>query len=201
MDLGAYVNIENLGPVMSAAGISVDRLRGIRLMKFEDPVTNEQLEERIRREIKDGDIQWLQQHMWNGWSSSNADKDHPAFTWKTFCEEIEQEDGSIKEYKHREIIDVDFTKVHGEDRKILKFNHKKIRKAYEEQFGLWNKYAGKDVLYIHSRGGGGNRSWCNTNELRNHPRYLSDIDDSYDCTYCDLYFDISDIDLDKVFKK
>ena len=44
MDLGAYVQIESLEEVAKANGIDVARLRGYRLMKYEKPVTKEELE-------------------------------------------------------------------------------------------------------------------------------------------------------------
>lgn len=42
MDLGAYVQIEDLSRIMTENGISVPRLRGIRLMALEEPITKEE---------------------------------------------------------------------------------------------------------------------------------------------------------------
>ena len=54
----------------------------------------------------------------------------------------------------------------------------KVRKQHE----LWNEYAGRsDVLYIHSRIGGG----CY--DYKDEPWFLGCVTDSYDETYCDIY--------------
>ena len=50
MDLGAYVQIEDLSEVMKTNGISVPRLRGLRLMSEEKPLTKEEIEEQIKRQ-------------------------------------------------------------------------------------------------------------------------------------------------------
>lgn len=56
---------------------------------------------------------------------------------------------------------------------------------------MWNKYAGReDVLYIHSRMGGGNWKYWNADkrtELMNQPWFLGRVDDCFDSTYCDFY--------------
>ena len=44
MDLGAYVQIEDLGKIAEANGIEVPRLRGYRLMANERPATEEEIE-------------------------------------------------------------------------------------------------------------------------------------------------------------
>ena len=71
-----------------------------------------------------------------------------------------------------------------------------LKKQGNKQQELWNKYCGKDVLFIHARQGGGNREYYMP-DVQKHPRYLDDVDDSYDCTYCDIYVDISGIDITK----
>ena len=159
-------------------------------MKEEKPVTDEKLKDMIHEAKVEAVEQWLQQHMWYCWSSTNADKKHKAFIYGYADYDTE--------HKYRKIIDYDFSKVHGKDRKILKFAFKKIEKAYKEQWGLWNKFAGKDVLYVHTRTGGLNRHYYHTADLQKHKRYLGDCDDAWDETYCDLYFDIADIDTSNI---
>ena len=57
---------------------------------------------------------------------------------------------------------------------------------------MWNKYAGKEnVLYIHSRIGGGNWDYYGGNELSKQPWFLEKVDDCYDDTYCDIYAKIN----------
>ena len=87
-------------------------------------------------------------------------------------------------------------KNHGKDRKILKFKFKQLEKAIRSQYNLFNDYCGKKVLYVHARQGGRNRNYCGMNDISKHPLYLGDVDDSFDNTYCDIYFDISNIDID-----
>lgn len=194
MDLYAYSQIENLEPILEACNLDIPRLRGLRLMKFSEPTSQEDIDKSIKSAKVSAVKDWLQQHAWNFWCGWKEDKKHPAFIYG-------YEDWDT-EHKCRDVVDYDFSKVHGKDRKILKFEFKKIAKAYSTEYGLFNKFAGKDVLYVHARAGGGNRGWCKTNDLRSHPLYLADCDDAFDETYCDFYFDISGIDLDKIdFKK
>jgi hypothetical protein len=47
---------------------------------------------------------------------------------------------------------------------------------------------GKIVLY--TRNGGGNREDYFPNEIRNHPNYVCDYDDDFDCTYAYIEFSI-----------
>ena len=53
---------------------------------------------------------------------------------------------------------------------------------------MFNSYVGKDVLYVHARQGGGNRDYYPIDTK--HPMYLSDCDDYWDSTYCDIYYDL-----------
>lgn len=96
MDLGAYSNIELLKELVDKNNIEVPRLRGYRLMKYENPID------------------------------------------------------------------------------------------YKEMF---NKYCGRDdVLYIHARVGGANWNYYDCDNLvKSKDWFLDKIDDSYDCTYCDIY--------------
>ena len=45
MDLGAYVQIDDISELAKANGIEVQRLRGYRLMVEEEPMTPEKIEE------------------------------------------------------------------------------------------------------------------------------------------------------------
>lgn len=47
MDLGAYVNIEDLDAIAKANGIDIPRLRGYRLMKDENPVSKAEMKEML----------------------------------------------------------------------------------------------------------------------------------------------------------
>lgn len=186
MDLGAYAQINTLDGVLNAVGVTIYRLRGLRLMKFEELITQEEIDEQINHEKVQTVETWLKQHSFGTWSSWKDDKRHLAF--------IYDKDGDV--------IDYDFSKVHGKDRKIIKFEFKKLNKKYKAQFDLFNKYVGKNVLYVHARQGGLNRAYCEMAEVEKHPRWLGDIDDAWDCTYCDIYFNLDGLDIDyKKIKK
>ena len=172
MDLGAYSQIDKLSNLLTKNKIEITRLRGLRLMKEEKPISDEELEEVIKEQKKEYLINWLKQHSDWCWDSRKAKNIHPAFI----------------RGKNNEIVDYDFSKVHGEDRKHIKFHWKKIEKEYAAQYEMFNRYAGKNVLYVHARQGGGNRFYYPIDTK--HPMYLDDIDDAFDSTYCDIYYDL-----------
>lgn len=180
MDLGAYAQINTLDKVFNAVDVTIYRLRGLRLMKFEKLITQEKIDERINHEKVQTVETWLKQHSFDCWTSWRDDNKHPAFIYD----------------KNNRVVDYDFSKIHGKDRKRIKFEFKKLNKKYKAQFDLFNKYVGKNVLYVHARQGGNNRFYCGMPLVEKHPRWLSDIDDAYDCTYCDIYFDLDGLDID-----
>lgn len=51
-------------------------------------------------------------------------------------------------------------------------------------------YVTDEHIVIHTRNGGGNREDYQYvfDELENHPLYVYDEDDDFDCTYADIYF-------------
>lgn len=194
MDLYAYSQIEDLEDILKDLNIAVPRLRGVRLMKISKPVSQEEIEKRIKEIKVKNCVQWLRERSWNCWSSWNENKKHPSFIYgKVFNEYTE-------EYEI-EVIDIDYSKIKRKDRNIIKLKNKEDETRIRKDFELWNKYCGKDVLYVHTRAGGGNRIWCRTDEVKQHPLYLDDCDDSFDSTYFTIYFDITGVDLSKYLKK
>ena len=187
MDLYAYTQIENLEGILNDLNIEIKRLRGLRLMKFQTPTGQEEID----KEIKEAQVRyakdWIQQHCDWTWCSWKADRKHPSFVYG------KDEEGN------RIVVDVDITKIHGKDKKKIKLEWKHIKRNYQNQFDMFNKYCGKDVLYVHTRQGGGNRSAYPIDTQ--HPRYLEDIDDCFDCTYCDIYYDLKGFDYSKYIKK
>lgn len=180
MDLGAYAQINTLDSVFNAVDVTIYRLRGLRLMKFEKLITQEEIDKRINYEKVQTVETWLKQHSFDCWTSDRDEKKHPAFIYD----------------KDNMVVDYDFSKIHGKDRKRIKFAFKKLNKRYRAQFDLFNKYVGKNVLYVHARQGGDNRFYYDMTLVEKHPRWLSDIDDAYDCTYCDIYFNLDGLDID-----
>lgn len=183
MDLMAYVQIEDLDKVAKANGIEVPRLRGYRLMKDEQAVP----EAEIERMVKDQEIEELQmlcraEPFW----SVNAH----CFAYTRLADRIV--DSYLVKGKDENgdtvYTGIRWDKIHGKKRKALKFAIKRSTKRVREQFNMWNKYAGReDVLYIHSRIGGGNWDFYNGDELTKKPWFLGKVDDYFDQSYCDIY--------------
>ena len=182
MDLYAYAKIEDLAHLLEENKIDIPRLRGLRLMKDEELITDEDMEKRIFKEKNDYAINWLKQHSDCCWSSRKANKKHKSFVY------------GKNENGERTVIGVDFSKVHGKDRKHIKYHWKMIRKAFTDQYEMWNRYVGKNVLYVHARLGSTN--WSDYKIDEKHPMFLEHIDDAWDTSYCDIYYD-----LDKGVKK
>lgn len=168
MDLGAYINISSLRPLLEANGIKdIKRLRGLRLMQSEIPV--EYTEKDINKFAK-YDVENL----------------------------IRTVPGNLIEFSTHTDIKVDYylypnksprwNRIHGKLRKAVKFCIKKAKKAYINQMDMFNKYCGRDdVLYIHARLGAGNWNYYNCSEYLKQSWYLDHIEDAFDCTYCDIY--------------
>ena len=186
MDLYAYAQIEDLENILNELHIDIRRLRGLRLMKDQEPTDQKDIDETIREEKIRYAKDWLQQHDDSGWSSWKADKKHPAFIYG------KDEEGNW------EVVDIDISKVHGKDKRKIKLEWKHIKRNYTKEYLTFNKYCGQDVLYVHARQGGGNRSYYPIDTQ--HPRYLEDLDDAFDCTYCDIYYDLTDFDYSKYMK-
>lgn len=181
MDLGAYAQIEDLNSILLEQDISIPRLRGLRLMKNEKKVSNEDVGSMIRAEILDMVTDIVEQGCRWFWCSWKADTRNDIL--------IRNED--------RQVVDYRLDKIHGKKRKKIKFEIKKIKRAFKQQYELFNKYAGEDVLYVHARIGGPNWFTYGGDELTKHPDYLDMCDDAYDDTYCDIYFRLKEKENEK----
>ncbi len=176
MDLYAYSQIGDLEHLLEENKIDIPRLRGLRLMSDEKIITDEETNERISEEQKEYAIGWLKQHCDWCWSSWKEHKRHKSFIY------------GKNERGERVVVDVDFSKVHGRDRKHIKHHWKMIAKRYISQYEVWNKYVGKNVLYVHARLGSSN--WSDYKIDEKHPMFLERIDDAWDSSYCDIYYDL-----------
>jgi hypothetical protein len=78
--------------------------------------------------------------------------------------------------------------LHGKKRKKYKLALKHARKQYD----IFNKYVGKNVLYVHTRIGGITWDLLGMDEITKHPLYLERVDDYLDSTYCDIYFKLKE---------
>ena len=142
MDLYAYSQIDKYKKYLEENNIEIPRLRGLRLMKNEKPVSEYEINECV-------------------------------------------ESVALCRYskKTKSIND-----LHGKARK----KYKLLLKYSKKQYDIFNKYVGKNVLYVHARLGGSNWTCCGGSELEKHPLYLEKVDDYFDSTYCDIYFKLKE---------
>ena len=181
MDLGAYARINEFAELAKANGIEIPRLRGYRLMEHEYSVPLGEIR-RLQRECAidivkgfcDSEPPWCLNPDWYGYS---AERQNYYLTFERNEEGV------------RSAVGVRWDRIHGKNRKILKYAIKRKQRKIQAQLSMWNKYAGQpDVLYIHSRMGGGNwEHFENKDSILNQPWFLDRVDDWWDGTYCDFY--------------
>jgi len=184
MDLGAYAHIYELDKIAKKNGIDVPRLRGYRLMKDEEPVSEEEIKETEKsvaistvKNLCEAEPFWSSKPDW-----------YVSSRWTSYLKDYYLVKDSEGEY-----IDIRWDRIHGKKRKILKFEIKKEKRRIRKQWEMWNKYAGQEgVLYIHSRIGGNNWNYYNGPEkVEKQPWFLDRVDDQFDSTYCDIYAKIN----------
>ena len=186
MDLGAYAQIDILDKIMEDNKISVPRLRGLRLMKDEEPLSREDI----------NDVAW--DH--GLWQCEQMCRSIIPFKFDPWCTVLSRRtDRIVKKYLITDdeggrlacgrVTGIRWDKVHGKKRKAFKYALRKEKKKAEEQYRVWNKYAGRDdILYIHARIGGANWKYYEGDEyVASQPWFLEKVDDSFDNTYCDIY--------------
>ena len=195
MDFGAYCQIPDLDQIMKDNGIDVPRLRGLRLMKDEKPLSREEINEVA-----------MDHALWECEQMCRCTKPFDLDPWVT--ELSSRTDAIVKKYLITDnedgrlacgrVIGIRWDKVHGKKRKAFKYAIRKEKKKAEEQYKVWNKYCGRDdVLYIHTRTGGANWEYFECPELvASQPWFLEKVDDSFDCTYCDIYAKIKEVSND-----
>lgn len=190
MDLFAYAQIEDLAKIAKDNGIEIPRLRGYRLMKNEESVSQEEIKDIMSDEAIDI-VKTLccARPFWNPKAMCHEYSSYTDYLREFYLVKDKNEDGRTI------YTDIRWNRIHGKKRKILKFEIKKRKKAIQKQFDIWNKYVGQNVLYIHSRVGGGN--WENMSvedkiKLTNAPWFLDRVDDYLDNTYCDFYASIKE---------
>lgn len=179
MDLYAYAQIGDLENVAKENGINVPRLRGYRLMGNMEPNT----EEDIRELLTNAELKIYE----DGCESL------PPFSDNPFGYELSKRTKRLKKKyliyddKHH-VIGFRWDRMHGKNRKNLKFMIKKAKKKYIASAKAWDRYAGDpSVLYIHARIGGMNWSAYGGDKISKQPWFIEKVDDPYDDTYCDIY--------------
>ena len=182
MNLYAYANIENLEDLMKINNIEVPRLRGLCLMKDEEPYSPEELDT-----IKKYSTFYVLRDLLTAspaWTNSGA------YVFDTSSDR--RIDRYLIKDKDQNYVGIRWNKIHGKHRKRLKFEIKKKMRRIDERYSLWNKYAGQDnILYIHARIGGDNWELYGGNEISKQSWFLEKVDDHFDRTYCDIYAKIN----------
>ena len=177
MDLGAYAQIEDLNELMIINGISVPRLRGLRLMRDQERLTKEDFEE---------EANFIGLYACK--SACQSD-----FIWGACWSEFSRRtDSIVNQYLTKDekgiVNGIKWENVHGKKRKRFKYEMRQARKRVEKNFSTFNKYCGRDdVLYIHARIGGNNWLYYNGDEISRQSWFLEKVDDPFDNTYCDIY--------------
>ena len=175
MDLGAYCNIEDLGSVAKTNNIEINRVRGYRLMKDETPITVDELSTIIDDMITEA----IKEELCTIYEYGLAMRSYAKENSKRYNKYIKNDT-------------VVWDNIHGKLRKRLKHLKKIISQDIHNQWDMWNKYCGKNVLYIHAKQGRTNWSdtWHKTYEKE--PWYLDSCDDAYDPCYSDIYAQIKE---------
>lgn len=185
MDLYAHSQIDDLEHIAKENGIEVPRLRGYRLMKDEEKVSQEEIE-RLKKECEVDVLRSLigARPFWSLHPDYEIGDDETDRLERYYL--IENPDS--EDYYDR-WSGIRWDRIHGKKRKILKYALKRQKKCIQDQMDMFNKYVGReDVLYIHSRMGGGNWEYFNGKaELMHQPWFLDRVDDHFDNTYCDFY--------------
>ena len=183
MDLGAYIQIEDLEKIAKDNNIEVPRLRGYRLMKDEQIVPSEE----IKKLMKDCEVMVCErlcqaEPFWSSYPDYYCSSSYTDFLRDYFLIKKLDEDG------YKKYVGIRWDRIHGWKRKVLKFAIKKQKRRIQKQLDMYNKYVGNEnVLYIHARVGGDNWNYYDCNHLLNKPWFLDKVDDYFDDTYCDIY--------------
>ena len=185
MDLYAHMQIDDLGSILKDNNIEIARLRGIRLMRDEEMISQEEINKQVEEQKLWNAKEWIEQKSWTCWSSNRAYRKHKEFIYGWVLEEYLDDE---KEWV-KKVIGIKWNLVNRKNRNIIKLKNKEDEKQIRDNYNMFNSYVGKNVLYVHARQGGGNRYYYPIDTK--HPMYLSDCDDAYDNTYCDIYYDLN----------
>lgn len=162
MDLVAYMQKDDLEDIILKNNIYVPRLRGLSLMKDEEPYSQEEIDSSVR-------FIWL-------WHCRNSNLER-------YIIQTRNEEG------YKECVDIDWRAIHGKKRKKCRFELKKAKRKVTDFYKIHSKYCGReDVLRIHARIGGNNWKWYGgPTDIAKQPWFLEKVDNYFDSTYCDIY--------------
>lgn len=200
MDLFAFAQIGRFAELMNAQGIDIPRLRGVRWMKEEAQISEEEICDTIKRqcgyELEEAVTAYPRFAINPLWYEGSLRTD--ALKRKYIVYETEMDSrtdrttGEKVEYEFKYPVGIRWELVHGKNRKHLKYILKRCVQRVRRQMETHNKYAGReDVLQIHARIGSNN--WFNYDAhltVEKQPWFLEEVDDAFDYTYCDIYVKI-----------
>ena len=183
MDLFAYTQIDSLHDILDSTGVDVPRLRGLRLMLEEEPISDDDIAEEIHEEqmyVAERVICSIPK-----WSP-NSDTTRYNREIDRECRKYLVHDADGK------VTDVRWELIHGQHRRNMKHAMKIAKRRVLDSFGTFNRYAGRDdILCVHTRIGG--RNWAYYNEggaVSGSDAFIEKVDDMFDDTYCDIYLRI-----------
>lgn len=178
MDLGAYLNIPDLGEVAGANGIKVPRLRGYRDMSGEERVTEDDIQG-----VVEGLRIWLYEQ-----TCRSIPRFYPESTMSNYSPKTLRIEKKYLIRKDGEVVGFRWDLLHGKARKRLKLAIKHAEKRVRAQMDTFNKYVGREgILYIHARIGGPNWVYYGGKDIEKQPWFIEKVDDHFDYTYCDIY--------------
>lgn len=183
MDLFAYTQIDSLYGILDSTGVDVPRLRGIRLMLEEMPVSDNDIAEAIHDEqMYTAELVIRSIPKWS--PNSNATR---------YSRETDRECRKYLVYgKDGRVTDIRWNLIHGQHRRNMKHALKTVKRRVLDSFGTFNRYAGRDdILCVHARIGGRNWEYFNRGgAISRNAAFIEKIDDMFDNTYCDIYLRI-----------
>lgn len=183
MDLFAYTQIDSLHDILSSTGIDIPRLRGLRLMLEEEPISDDDIAEAIHDEqmyVAERAIQSIPK-----WSPNSNVTRYNRETDRA-CRKYLVHDADGK------VTDVRWELIHGQHRRNMKHAMKITKQRVLDSFGTFNRYAGRDdILCAHARIGGRNWGYYNMGGVvSGSDAFIEKVDDMFDDTYCDIYLRI-----------
>lgn len=183
MDLFAYTQINSLHDILDSTGVDVPRLRGLRLMLEEEPISDDDIAEAIHDEQM-----YVAERVIRSIPKWSTNSDTTRYGWETdrACRKylVYGDDGRATAIR--------WELIHGQHRRNMKHAMKIAKRRVLDSFGTFNRYAGRDdILCVHARIGG--RNWGYFNEggaVSGSDAFIEKVDDMFDDTYCDIYLRI-----------
>ena len=178
MDMGAYMKIETIKPIVEKNNIIVDRVRGYRLMSDEESINQHDLNEIIQKIFL------------SRVDDLFAMRNDEVFG-RCLCYD-EEYDANKKKYLRKD-GSLRWELISGDLKKNIEFVQTEVKLLVGNQYDLWNRFAKcSNVLYIHAKLGSSNWSGIYHKTYENEPWYLDSCDDAFDAAYCDIYAKLED---------